>query len=162
MSFCLMPWNLNPCFPLVIPSGPRDSLGDLAHLPGSGSGAAWMDGLQHPACRDWGWLCSHLASLGPLCSLLHFPEQLRGGPQALLSSRSALPELQDDMGYPFFQPGAPHSRWEKYHICNNNNHIAGTFQNQSIFKIRDFLGKPHYRLKHTNVCIMCFLSRYFA
>lgn len=162
MSFCLMPWNLNPCFPLVIPSGPRDSLGDLAHLPGSGSGTAWMDGLQLLACRDWGWLCSHLASLAGFAAFCTSLNSSVGGLRPSLAPRSALPGLQDDMGYPFFLPSVPHSRWEKYHICNNNNHIAGIFQNQSIFKIRDFLGKPHYRLKHRNVCITCFLSRYFA
>lgn len=85
-AFSIMHWNLNLCFPLVIPSGPRDSLRDLAKSPGSDSGATWVDLLQLPACRDWGWLCSHLASLGQLCSLLVTSEQLPRSPWALLSS----------------------------------------------------------------------------
>lgn len=81
-----MPWNLNPCFPLVIPSGPRDSLGDLAQSPGSGSGAAWMDGLQLPACRDWGGLST--ATWQGLASFAAFWTSLNsslGGPQPFLA-----------------------------------------------------------------------------
>lgn len=39
-----LPWNLSPGFPPVRPSGPWDSLGDLALLPGSGSDTAWRTG----------------------------------------------------------------------------------------------------------------------
>lgn len=52
LSFSILPWCLNPSFPLVIPSGPGDSLRDLAQSPGSDSGSAWVDLLQLLACRD--------------------------------------------------------------------------------------------------------------
>lgn len=80
-----MPWNLNPCFPLVIPSGPRDRLRVLAQSPGSGSGTTCVDLLLLLACRDWGWLYSHLARLGYVCSLLVNPDQLPRRPQSFLS-----------------------------------------------------------------------------
>lgn len=52
LSFSILPWSLNPSFPLVIPSGPGDSLRDLAQSPGSDSDSTWVDLLQLLACRD--------------------------------------------------------------------------------------------------------------
>lgn len=89
LNFSFMPWNLNPCSPLVIPSGLRDSLRDFGPVTWISLRGAWTGGLQLLACRDWGWLRSHLAHLGQLCSLLVTPNQLPAGPQALLSSHSA-------------------------------------------------------------------------
>lgn len=99
-------------FKSMFPSGPSDSLRDLAQSPGSDSGAAWVDQLQLPACRDYN---SHLARLGQLCSLLVTPDQLPRRPQPLLSSLFCVSSLQDDVQL------SSYSREEKQHIWINNN-----------------------------------------
>lgn len=157
MSFCLMPWNLNPCFPLVIPSGPRDSHRDLAQPPGSGSYTAWMDVLQLQDHKDWGWLSA--ATWQDLAGFAAFWTSLNsslGCFKPPLSPHSALPGLHK-MQLSLLPASVPTRRWEKNHIWYNNNHNVGIFWKQSICKIRHFLGKPQDSLKFGNIYTVCFV-----
>lgn len=77
LNFSFMPWNLNPRFPLVIPSGLRDSLRDLAQSLGSGSGVPgregssfWLVGTRADFAATWHTLASSAAFWSPLTSSL--------------------------------------------------------------------------------------------
>lgn len=95
MSFCLMPWNLNPCFPLVIPSGPRDSLRtwpsclDLVQaLPGWTDSSSRLVGTGADSAATWQELAGFAAFWTSLNSSL-------GCFKPPSSLHSALPGLWD-------------------------------------------------------------------
>jgi hypothetical protein len=98
LDFSVMPWNLNPCFPLVIPSGPRDTPGDLAQSPRWTGSSSQLVGSEADFAATWQALASFAAFWSPLTSSL-------GDLRPFLPHNAALAAYEMKSSCPFCIPG---------------------------------------------------------